>query len=267
MRVSSARGLPVILDRIVADKIEELEGTKARLPLGELKAMLKDTRPVRHFRDALVKPGRVSIIAEVKKASPSKGLIRADFDPVTIARTYENYGASAISVLTEKSYFQGSLGYLADISRSVSRPVLRKDFIVDEYQVYEARANGADAVLLIACILDKDRLAGLLALAGGLGLQVLTEVHDSDDLGKALDVPAEIVGINNRDLRTFKVDIQTTGRLIRDIPQGKVVVSESGISTVEDMRYLKEVGAHAALIGEALMREEDYGRKLRELAG
>ena len=257
----------MILDKIVADKKEELQGTKAGLPLGELKAMLLDARPARPFGSALVKPGRVSIIAEVKKASPSKGLIRADFDPLKIARTYEQNGASAISVLTEKKYFQGSLGFLAEISRTVTLPVLRKDFIVDEYQVYEARANGADAVLLIACILDRERLAGLYALAAGLGLGVLTEVHDDEDLGKALDVQADVIGINNRDLRTFNVDLATTGRLIKDIPRGKVVVSESGISTVEDMRYLKEAGAHAALIGEALMREEDYGGKLRELAG
>jgi len=257
----------MILDMIVADKKEELKDTKARTPLRELRSIVRDVRPVNDFAAALIDPARVSIIAEVKKASPSKGIIRSDFNPLEIARTYEKNGARAISVLTERKYFMGDLGYLSQVSYGVSIPVLRKDFIFDEYQVYEARANGADAFLLIASILDKGRLLDLYLLGKELGLEALAEVHDENDLEKVLDGCFFVIGINNRDLNTFKVDIKTTARLIEDIPYDRVVVSESGISTVNDLQYLKKAGADAALIGEAIMREKDYGRKLRELTG
>ena len=256
----------MILDRIIADKKEELKDTKARVPLSELKARLKDAPPARDFAAAISDPGSVGIIAEVKKASPSKGLIRADFDPVGIARTYEENGAKAVSVLTESRYFQGSLSFLGDIRQRVNLPLLRKDFIFDEYQVYEARANGADAFLLIAVCLDKQLMGDLYHLGKELGMETLAETHDEEDMEKVLGLPFRAIGINNRDLKTFNVDIKTTERLIKGIPKDRVVVSESGISTVGDMRYLIGIGARAALIGEALMREKDFGSKLNELA-
>ncbi len=255
----------MILQRIVADKREELKDVKARLPFAEIKAMAADARPVMDFASALVNPDAVSIIAEVKKASPSKGLIRPDFDPVTIARIYEENGARAVSVLTEKKYFRGDIGYLKWISGSVGIPALRKDFIFDEYQVYEARANGADAFLLIASILEQDRMEDLYLLGKELGMEALAETHDENDLDKVLDLSFRIIGINNRDLKTFGVDIKNTEYLIEEIPMDRVVVSESGISTRDDLKFLKSVGADAALIGEALMRERDFGKKLREL--
>ena len=256
----------MILDRIIADKKEELKDTKIRVPLSELKARIKDAPPVRDFAAAINDPGNVSIIAEVKKASPSKGLIRADFDPVGIARTYEENGAKAISVLTESRYFQGSLSFLSEIRKKVGLPLLRKDFIFDEYQVYEARVNGADAFLLIAVCLEKQLMGDLYHLGKELGMEALAETHDEEDLEKVLGLPFRVIGINNRDLKTFNVDIKTTERLIKGIPKDKVVVSESGISTVGDMRFLQGIGAGAALIGEALMREKDFGSILRELA-
>jgi indole-3-glycerol phosphate synthase len=255
----------VILDRIVADKIEELKDVKARLPQSEIKAMVAEGRPVSDFAAALINPDAVSIIAEVKKASPSKGLIRQDFDPVTIARTYEENGARAVSVLTEKKYFKGDIGYLKWISGSIGIPVLRKDFIFDEYQVYEARANGADAFLLIASILEKDQMEDLYLLGKELGMEAVAEAHDEDDLEKILDLTFKIIGINNRDLKSFEVNIKNTEYLIEEIPMDRIVVSESGISTRDDLKFLKSVGADAALIGEALMRETDFGKKLREL--
>lgn len=256
----------MILDKIVADKKEELGHTKARLPLSDVKRMAADAGAVKDFAAALVDPDRVSIIAEVKKASPSKGVIRADFDPVEIARTYEQCGARAISVLTESRYFQGDLKYLDVISRAVDIPLLRKDFIFDEYQVYEARANGADAFLLIASILERERMRDLYLLGRELGLEALAEAHDERDIEKVLELNFLVVGINNRDLGTFKVDIKNTEYLIEDVPQDRVVVSESGISTPSHLKYLKDIGADAALIGEAIMRERDYGGKLKELA-
>ncbi len=255
----------MILQRIVADKREELKDVKARLPFSEIKAMAADARPAMDFAAALIDKDAVSIIAEVKKASPSKGLIRPDFDPVSIARTYEENGARAVSVLTEKKYFRGDIGYLKWISGSIGIPVLRKDFIFDEYQVYEARANGADAFLLIASILEQGRMEDLYLLGKELGMEALAETHDEGDLDKVLDLTFKIIGINNRDLKTFDVDIKNTEYLIEEIPMDRVVVSESGISTRDDLKFLKSVGADAALIGEALMREKDFGKKLREL--
>ena len=257
----------MILDRIVADKKDELEDTRARIPLKDIKYMARDIWPTRDFASALMDPDKVNIIAEVKKASPSKGIIRVDFDPVEIAWTYEMNGAKALSVLTEKRYFMGDLDYIRAIRPKVCLPILRKDFIFDEYQVYEARAAGADALLLIAAILDASRMKDLYMLAKDLGLETLAEVHDEDDLEKVLDAEFSVIGINNRNLKNFKVDIKNTGRLIKDIPYDRTVVSESGISTLNDIQYLKKAGADAALIGEALMREADYGAKLRELAG
>jgi len=257
----------MILDRIVEDKKQELTGVKAKTPLKELKAMLRDAEPARDFAGPLVNALKVSIIAEVKKASPSKGLIREDFHPVEIAKTYEQNGASAISVLTESKYFQGDLSYLRMISEAVKLPLLRKDFIFDPYQIYEARANGADAVLFIAAMLETKKMQDMYLLAKELGMEALAESHNVRELESALDSGCKLIGINNRDLSTFKVDIETTVRLISYIPYDRIIVSESGISTVEDIARLKEAGADAALIGEAIMRESDYAAKLRELAG
>ena len=212
--------------------------------------------------------GGVSIIAEVKKASPSKGLLCPDFDPVGIARAYADGGAAAISVLTEVNYFQGSLDYLVSIRETPeleSMPLLRKDFIFDPYQVYEARAYGADAILLITAILENSRLDGLITLARELGMQCLVEVHDDIELARVLNSDAGIIGINNRDLRTFEVDINTTQRLRPLIPPDRIVVSESGVSHREDIDKLREWGVNAALIGEALVTADNVITRLREL--
>jgi indole-3-glycerol phosphate synthase len=209
----------------------------------------------------------VSLIAEVKKASPSKGIIREDFDPVKIARIYEECLASAISVLTDKAFFQGDLEYLTLIREAVKIPLLRKDFIIDEFQIYEARAFGADAILLIVSILDKTQLAEYQHLANELGLDSLIEVHTEKEVEKAIYADANIIGINNRDLSTFETNIDTTAHLIKLIPDDKIVVSESGISTRDDILTLKDQGVDAVLIGETLMKSDDIGKKIKELLG
>ena len=257
----------MILDDIVADKKRELAQAKAETPLRELKTRISQRNKPLDFAGALHGDG-VSIIAEVKKASPSKGLLCPDFDPVALARTYAEGGAAAISVLTEVNYFQGDLEYLLQIKDVLGQtgvPLLRKDFIFDTYQVYEARAYGADAILLIAAILEDNRLESLLALARELGMQCLVEVHNTNELNRVLQGSARIIGINNRDLRTFGVDIHTTERLRSLIPPDRIVVSESGISRREDIDRLREWGINAALIGEALVTADDIIARLREL--
>ncbi|MBA2848154.1 indole-3-glycerol phosphate synthase TrpC [Thermosulfuriphilus ammonigenes] len=250
-----------ILEEILAQKELEVAALKARgLSQPEV---LPEVRP---FKEALVRPG-ISIIAEIKRASPSKGLIAADFDPVAIARDYEAGGAAAISVLTDKKYFKGSLAYIPQVKRAVTLPILRKDFIIDEIQIEEARYAGADAVLLIVAALSPRRLSELLACVRKWGLEALVEVHDASELSVAISAGAEIVGINNRNLKDFTVDIETTVRLRPLIPQGVVVVSESGLKGREDIQRLEEVGVDAALIGESLMREKNRVAKLRELLG
>jgi len=257
----------MILDEIIAYKKKELAETKRRTTLAEVRSRIADAGPTRGFSKALSGGGDIHLIAEVKKASPSKGVIRENFDPVKIAGTYEESGASCISVLTEKKYFQGSLEYLGDIRKAVKLPLLRKDFIIDEYQVHEARAAGADAVLLIAACLDKGRLEDLLGIAGELGLDVLVESHTYKELDKALLAGALLVGINNRDLGTFTVSLQTTLDLLQDIPDDRIVVSESGIKTRDDVVMLRKAGVDAILVGEGLMREKDIGKKVKELLG
>lgn len=257
----------MILDEIIAYKKKELAETKRRTTLAEVRSRIADIGPTRGFSKALSGSGEIGLIAEVKKASPSKGVIREDFDPVTIARIYEESGASCISVLTEKKYFQGSLEYLGDIRKAVKLPLLRKDFIIDEYQVHEARAAGADAVLLIAACLDKGRMEDFLGIAGELGLDVLVESHTYKELDKALLAGASLVGINNRDLGTFTVSLQTTLDLLKDIPDDRIVVSESGIKTRDDVVMLQKAGVDAILVGESLMREKDVGKKVKELLG
>ncbi|MGC8862447.1 MAG: indole-3-glycerol phosphate synthase TrpC [Armatimonadota bacterium] len=256
----------MILDQILDAKRVEVELRKQKVPLRELKSRMGDAPPPLDFARRLARNelGLPAVIAEVKRASPSKGVIREDMDPVAIAASYEEAGAAAVSVLTDEQFFQGSLVYLRQIKQAVSLPVLRKDFIIDEYQVYESRASGADAILLIAAALDRDTLVELMNRATEIGLQYLVEVHDEAEMRTAIEVCAPIIGINNRNLRTFEVSLDTTARLVPMIPRAKKV-SESGIFTRSDMIRLGELGVDAVLIGEALMREPNVGEKLREL--
>lgn len=256
----------MILDKIVAHKKEELVGTKRSTPISELKNRLADREPTRGFT-AAISSGGIRLIAEVKKASPSKGIIREDFDPVAIAKIYQDSGASGISVLTEQQFFQGKLEYLGVIRKAQSLPLLRKDFIIDEYQIFEARAAGADAILLIAACLEKEQLVDYLGIASGLGLDVLVESHTYKELDKSLRAGASVIGINNRDLTTFTVTLQTTLDLLKDIPEDRVVVSESGIKTRQDVVTLQAAGVDAILVGESFMRERDIGKKVKELLG
>ena len=257
----------MILEQIVADNLAELEARKSSLPLAELQRIALAQPPPLDFASAL-RGDRISLIAEVKKASPSRGIIRPDFNPVEIARTYASNGASAISVLTEVKYFQGSLNHLKDIKNALGNkrlPLLRKDFISDPYQVYESRACGADSLLLIAAILTPERLEELLGLSHQLGMHCLVEVHNEAELEVALRSRARIIGINNRDLTSFTVDLGTTGRLRPLIPPGRIVVSESGIKNHNDMKKLKTWGVDAVLIGESLMSAPDIAAKIKEL--
>lgn len=257
----------MILDRIVADTRLELEERKRRLPLAELREAALAQEPPLDFTSALRGAG-IQLIAEVKKASPSKGLIRADFDPVDIAQTYASNGASVISVLTEPRYFQGSLDYLKKIREALGKkkiPLLRKDFIFDPYQIYESRSYGADALLLIVAILKPEELRKLLELSHNLGMDCLVEVHTEAELEIALKSRTRIIGINNRDLTDFTVDLATTERLRTLIPSDKIIVSESGIKDYRDIKKLSDLGVDAVLIGEALMSSTDIAAKMREL--
>ena len=256
-----------ILERIVASKRQEIERQRAEVPERQLEARLPSAPPVRDFRAALEKGPGLAIIAEVKKASPSAGILRSDFDPVAIARIYEANGANAISVLTDEPFFQGHLSYLAAIRLAVSPPVLRKDFILDRYQVVQARVAGADAVLLIAEILGARELPALLGCIHELGMQALVELYDSENLPRVLEAGAKLVGVNNRDLRTFVTSLDHTLDLLRELPADCCLVSESGIRTREDMQRLEQAGVKAVLIGETFMRAPDIGQKLRELRG
>jgi indole-3-glycerol phosphate synthase len=253
----------MILDDIVRDKRADLERAKAAMPLAALQQRPLFQAARRDFRAALVARRR-AIIAEVKKASPSKGVIRADFDPVAIATRYAAAGAAALSVLTEERYFQGHLDHLAAVRAAVDVPLLRKDFLFDPYQLYEARAYGADAVLLIVAILPDDRLHALRQVADELSLTALVEVHDGDELARAVRCGARLVGINNRDLRTFHTTLETTERLVPRVPSDVVVVAESGIEAVTDIERLERAGVGAFLIGEAFMRAADPGARLAE---
>lgn len=255
----------MILDTIVAHKREELQTLKVRQPLAELRAAVERAPRTRDFAAALAAPG-VRLIAEIKRASPSKGVFQADLEPVGLATTYVENGASAIAVLTDERFFQGHLDDLRRVKRAYPNvPVLRKDFLVDPYQVYEARAAGADAVLLIVAVLDDGLLADLLALTRELGTHALVEVHDEAELDRALKVEPPVIGINNRDLRDFTVDLATTERLHRLIPDGTIIVAESGIHATADVQRLARAGVDAVLVGEALVTAEDTGAKVREL--
>jgi len=256
-----------ILDTIVASKRREVAAARLRMPLQEMEDQAASAPPVRDFRAALAGPGPIQLIAEVKKASPSAGIIRADFDPIAIARTYQSHGAACLSVLTDGPFFQGHLSYLARIRASVTIPLLRKDFIIDEYQVVEARLAGADAILLIAEILDDETLAQLLARARSLGMAVLVEFHDEANLPRVLASGADLVGVNNRDLRRFVTDLDLTLRLRPQIPDDVLLVSESGIRTHADVQRLEAAGVSAILVGESLMRSDDIGLAVEQLLG
>jgi indole-3-glycerol phosphate synthase len=256
-----------ILDEIVATKRTEIERAKTAVPIAELRSKLNDAPPVRDFFAPLAAGGPIKLIAEVKKASPSKGVIRADFDPVAIARTYEAHGASCLSVLTDKQYFQGSLDYLWQVRQTVSIPVLRKDFILDSYQLLEARAAGADAVLLIAECLDDCNLRKLHNEAIELGLTPLVEFYEPENLDRVLAAGAQLIGVNNRDLKTFDVDLDHTIRLREKVPLDCVFVGESGIYTRADVLRLQQAGVDAMLVGESLMRDADIGAAVDRLLG
>lgn len=261
----------MILDKIVAVKKEEVAAAKAAMPLAELKARVGDVEDVpRGFKRALRaanESGWTALITEVKKGSPSKGIIREDFDPLEIAEIYQDNGATCLSVLTDQQFFYGHLRYLNLIREQVSLPLLRKDFICDPYQIVEARVHGADAVLLIAAMLDVEQLRQFSAVARELGLDVLLEVHDEEELEAALQTDCELIGINNRNLKTFVTDLDTTARLAKLVPAERLVVAESGINGRNDVATLQRAGASAFLVGESLMREEDIGAKLQELIG
>lgn len=255
-----------ILQKIISEKRREIEELNHSLPIPLLEEKIASRKTPRDFLRAISKE-RLQLIAEVKKASPSKGLLCPDLDPVALGRSFAESGAAAISVLTEVNHFQGSLEYLAVIKDKVNIPLLRKDFIFDEYQIYESAAYGADALLLIAGILSREQLTRLLQLSHKLGMDCLVEVHDERELEQALESKTKIIGINNRDLKTFEIDINTTRKLMPLIPVGISVVSESGIKSREDIITMMECGVNAVLIGEALVTADDIPAKIKELMG
>jgi len=260
-----------ILDRINAVKRDEVAAAQARVPLAALRAEAESrAEPTRGFAQALrdkIAAGRSGVIAEVKKASPSKGVLRADFRPADIARSYERHGAACLSVLTDAPHFQGSIEYLLQARAACALPVLRKDFMVDPYQVYEARAMGADCILLIVASLADGQMAELEDCALGLGLDVLVEVHDGAELERALRLKTPLVGINNRNLKTFEVTLDTTLGLLAQVPADRLLVTESGILGPGDVQRMRDAQVHAFLVGEAFMRAPDPGAALSALFG
>ncbi|MEO1081909.1 MAG: indole-3-glycerol phosphate synthase TrpC [Pseudomonadota bacterium] len=260
--------MPDILEKILARKAEEVSERRRRHTLADLEARIAEQVPARGFAAALkdtVAAGKAAVIAEVKKASPSKGVIRSDFRPAEIARQYETGGASCLSVLTDEDFFQGSDAYLRKARSACTLPVLRKDFTVDSYQVAEARSLGADAILLIVAALDDALLAELSDAATHYGLDVLVEVHDRQELDRALALPTPLIGINNRNLRDFSTSLETTLALLDFVPDGRLVVTESAIHSREDVRRMREARVSAFLVGEAFMRERDPGSALEAL--
>ncbi len=259
---------PDVLKKILVRKAEEVAERKARLPLNELKARLSDAPVTRDFTGAIrnkLEAGDSAVIAEVKKASPSQGVIRADFDPSAIAASYQRGGAACLSVLTDIDFFQGSDAYLQQARNACELPVLRKDFMIDPYQVYEARAIGADCILLIVAALSDEQMATLEGVAHELGMAVLVESHDGEELERALKLSTPLIGINNRDLRNFKTSLNTTIDLLPRIPASRIVVTESGIHTPQDVALMRRHAVNTFLIGEAFMRADDPGNKLAEL--
>ena len=257
-----------ILDKIVAVKRQEVAAALARKPLAAMRADAESRVLTRDFVGAMrakITAGLPAVIAEVKKASPSKGVLRADFIPADIAQSYAEHGAACLSVLTDQQFFQGSVDYLKQARASCDLPVLRKDFMVDPYQVYEARAMGADCILLIAACLDDAQMQSLEALAMSLDMAVLVEVHDGAELQRALQLKTPLLGINNRNLKTFEVSLDTTLGLLKDVPAGHLLVTESGISTVADVQRMRSAGVQAFLVGEVFMRADEPGQALAAL--
>ena len=255
-----------LLQQIISEKRQEIDELSRSLPIAILEERIANRETPRDFLRT-VSQERLQLIAEVKKASPSKGVLCPDLDPVAMGKSYAESGAAAISVLTEINHFQGSLEYMSVIKDKVDIPLLRKDFVFDEYQIYESAAFGADALLLIAGILSQEQLTGLLQLSHRLGMDCLVEVHDEEELERAIQCKTKIIGINNRDLNTFEVDINTTRKLIPLVPVGTSVISESGITTREDILTMMECGVNAVLIGEALVTAESIPDKIKELMG
>ncbi len=257
-----------ILNKIVAVKREEIAAAIKRKSFAAVRADAESRVLTRDFVGALrtkIKAGHAAVIAEIKKASPSKGVLRADFIPADIAQTYEEHGAACLSVLTDRQFFQGEPDFLKQARASCSLPVLRKDFMVDPYQIYESRAMGADCILLIAACLDDAQMAELEAIALSLDMAVLVEVHDAPELARALKLKTPLIGINNRNLRTFEVTLETTLALRQGVPNGRLLVTESGIQARADVQRMREAGVHAFLVGEAFMRAPDPGAALAEL--
>ena len=257
-----------ILDKIVAVKRQEVAAALVRKPLAAMRADAESRMLTRDFVGAMrakIAAGLPAVIAEVKKASPSKGVLRADFIPADIAQSYAEHGAACLSVLTDQQFFQGSVDYLKQARASCDLPVLRKDFMVDPYQVYEARAMGADCILLIAACLDDAQMQSLEALAMSLDMAVLVEVHDGAELQRALQLKTPLLGINNRNLKTFEVSLDTTLGLLKDVPAGHLLVTESGISTVADVQRMRSAGVQAFLVGEVFMRADEPGQALAAL--
>jgi indole-3-glycerol phosphate synthase len=259
---------PDILKKIVARKVEEIAERSSKVSIDELKAQLDGASPPRGFVDAIkakIAAGQAGVIAEIKKASPSKGVMRENFIPEQIAKSYEKGGAACLSVLTDIDFFQGGDEYLKEARAACSLPVIRKDFIIDPYQVYEARVIGADCILLIAACLEDEQMKSLAELANELGMDVLIEVHDEEELQRSLPLNQALVGINNRNLRTFEVSLETTLRMLGQIPPDRIVVTESGIHSPEDVKLMRENNVNAFLVGEAFMRAEEPGDRLAEL--
>ncbi|MCU0651670.1 MAG: indole-3-glycerol phosphate synthase TrpC [Candidatus Omnitrophica bacterium] len=255
------------LKEIIVKKQEKIILAKQQMPEEELKAKVQGLAVTRPFIEAINKPRQISLIAEIKRASPSCGVIREDFNPQAIAKIYEEAGAAAISVLTEEDYFLGSLNYLSEVKNTTGLPVLRKDFILEPYQVYESRLAGADAILLIADLLSKDKLVELMQIAETLGLDCLVEVHTEKELKKVLNLKVPLIGINNRDLHTLEVDFKITERLFPLVSKDKIIVVESGIKSRQDTLFFKILGVNALLIGEAFMRATDIRRQVEEIMG
>jgi indole-3-glycerol phosphate synthase len=257
-----------ILNKILATKAEEIAAAQARMPLAEVQALAEQQAPARDFVGAIrskIAAGKAAVIAEIKKASPSKGVIRADFRPADIAASYEQGGAACLSVLTDEQYFQGSADYLKQARAACKLPVLRKDFMIDEYQVYEARAIGADCILLIAAALTLAQMQQLESIAHSLGMAVLVEVHNGEELEQALQLTTPLLGINNRNLRTFEVTLDTTLGLLNSISADKIVVTESGIFTADDVKLMRDHAVHTFLVGEAFMRQDNPGAELAKV--
>lgn len=255
-----------VLDKILAQKADEVTTRQAKTPLKKVQNLARVACVPRHFDHALRTGDHIALIAEVKKSSPSKGILIENFDPIAIAKTYADNGASAISVLTDTPFFMGDIAYLNQVRGNVHIPILRKDFIIDPYQVYETRAEEADALLLIVAALDDAQLHDLHTLTIELGMSALVEVHDESELNRALKIGATIIGVNNRNLHTFDVDLATTERIAKHLPKDVILVAESGISTPDDVLRMGQAGAHAILVGESLVKSGDMAEQVRQMS-